>query len=616
MEATHAVAGPINLPAQGTPNNWTFNNANLFFVNDHRYDITATATDNAGNKNSTTNRFVYDVAKPTSTISTPIAPYFVSLSNISGNATDNPGGITYSNPSKISTSSVQVAVKLVGGSWWNGGTSDFTGSDPDYSYFTVVNTTTSNPNSWTVSAPGGAFLAALVTGNSYRFISRTTDIASNSEFGLLNGNVPSGIGQTVLYDSAAVTATVNFPANNTAYTAISSFTGTATDTLTGSGVREIDIALIDAGNEFWNGSVWSAANACSVSCNPWQPANFVGNSSGTWSYNNLTSAFTPNADYRVYVRGIDRAGNVLPNPNFTVGGNFFAFDNVTPLSQPTSPANQSNLRAGITTISGTATDFSLASLIGVNNVSLRLGRSDGKFYDVNVVDFDNASSALNFPLAPTLSGPSGSMYTWSLGGIIPAIFADGYQYNIESKATDNAGNFETTYTTVTFIVDKSSPTAAITYPAAGGYVSQTGFVQGTSTDAIVAPGNFPSGVMAVNVRISTGGFTYFWTGSSWTSNSSTWLQTTLSPSATFWSYPQALWNTNITYTAEIYAVDRGFQYTGGLLHGQFHRGLYSADLHDHDTEQLAAILAEHALRQCHRFCAGTFSERAIVLSAQ
>ena len=81
-------------------------------------------------------------------------------------------------------------------------------------------------------------------------------------------------------------------------------------------------------------------------------------------------------------------------------------------------------------------------------------------------------------------------------------------------------------------------------------------MQGTSTDAIVAPGNIPSGVLKVNVRISTGSFTYFWTGSSWTANTNTWLQATLSPSATFWYYPQALWATNVNYTAEAYAVDK------------------------------------------------------------
>src|SRR6185437_16075696 len=64
----------VLLPAQGTVGNWTYNNSSLSFTNDHRYDVTAKATDNAGNSATATNRFTYDLSKPTSTISTPQAP--------------------------------------------------------------------------------------------------------------------------------------------------------------------------------------------------------------------------------------------------------------------------------------------------------------------------------------------------------------------------------------------------------------------------------------------------------------------------------------------------------------------------------------------------------------
>ena len=89
--STYAVSGPFFLPAQGTVNNWTFNNASLFFKNDHRYDVTAKATDNAGNFNTVTNRFVYDIVPPTSTIAVPAIPYFTTLPTISGSVTDNLG---------------------------------------------------------------------------------------------------------------------------------------------------------------------------------------------------------------------------------------------------------------------------------------------------------------------------------------------------------------------------------------------------------------------------------------------------------------------------------------------------------------------------------------------
>ncbi len=141
-------------------------------------------------------------------------------------------------------------------------------------------------------------------------------------------------------------------------------------------------------------------------------------------------------------------------------------------------------------------------------------------------------------------------------GINPATFADGYQYTVVTQAIDKANNFETPYTTTTFVVDRDSPTAAIVYPAPGGYVSQTGYVQGTSTDTLVAPGNFPSGVAAVKVRISTNSFTSFWNGTSWTASTNTWLNATLSPNTTAWYLPQTPWVTNVTFAAEAYAVDK------------------------------------------------------------
>src|SRR6185312_4783697 len=99
-------------------------------------------------------------------------------------------------------------------------------------------------------------------------------------------------------------------------------------------------------------------------------------------------------------------------------------------------------------------------------------------------------------------------------------------YKAATYAKDNAGNSQVTVTTHTFTYDTLAPTATITYPANSGYVSQTGEVQGTVAD------NFQAG--AVYVRISTNSFGSFWTGSSWTLTTNTWLTATLSPQATSW----------------------------------------------------------------------------------
>jgi len=106
--STYAAGGPFFLGAQGSVNNWTYNNASMFFLNDHRYDITAKATDNSGISASVTNRFVYDVKAATAIVSTPTPLYFTSLPTISGSVTDNPGNI-YNKPGRL------VHVKRSGG---------------------------------------------------------------------------------------------------------------------------------------------------------------------------------------------------------------------------------------------------------------------------------------------------------------------------------------------------------------------------------------------------------------------------------------------------------------------------------------------------------------------
>src|SRR5205807_1192825 len=122
------------------------------------------------------------------------------------------------------------------------------------------------------------------------------------------------------------------------------------------------------------------------------------------------------------------------------------------------------------------------------------------FYNPVTTSFDNSATGANFPIATTLSALSVPTYEWVHSTIIPiAVFVDD-QYNIESKATDNAGNFEVVYNTATFIIDKSSPTTTIQMPAdnnaysAGSPLTN---ITGTSND----PNAFPSGVNRVQLSV-------------------------------------------------------------------------------------------------------------------
>ena len=226
------------------------------------------------------------------------------------------------------------------------------------------------------------------------------------------------------------------------------------------------------------------------------------------------------------------------------------------MSQVTSITNGYVSPTGvIPAISGAVTDTNIGGS-GVQLVQMRIGRSDGAFFNLANTSWEYPpTSGQNFQFSTTLILTTFPNYTWS-ASVPVGVFTDGYQYNLESQSRDFAGNLEVAYTTTTFIVDQSSPTATVTYPSPNGYVNQTGNVSGTVADALVPPGNFPGGIAAVKVRISTNSFTSFWTGSSWTATTNTWFNATLSSNATAWWVLQSPWVTNVTYGAEAYAIDK------------------------------------------------------------
>ena len=103
------------------------------------------------------------------------------------------------------------------------------------------------------------------------------------------------------------------------YQNMSSSYGIADDTLTGSGVNTVQIALLDNLNNYWRtAGGWTSGGPCGGACNPWQTAtSFIGDSSGTWTYSTLAGAFpSSNAQHPLYVRTLDRANNTpLPPPS-------------------------------------------------------------------------------------------------------------------------------------------------------------------------------------------------------------------------------------------------------------------------------------------------------------
>src|SRR5439155_19301162 len=130
--------------------------------------------------------FVYDVQKPTSSITSPAPGYITSWTSVSGLANDQIG--SPANPAGIYSSSVTVAIQKVGSNWWNG--ASFGSAGPLYSSATFVG---ASSGTWSYTLPAN-LQAALVSGTTYFIVSRSTDIAGNVEFGPTAGAIPGGVG--------------------------------------------------------------------------------------------------------------------------------------------------------------------------------------------------------------------------------------------------------------------------------------------------------------------------------------------------------------------------------------------------------------------------------------
>ena len=79
--------------ALGAASAWNYSNANLTFLNDHKYTVTARAADNATNFATLSKSFFYDVQTPTAAVTSPVNNQrLITWTQITGTASDNPSG--------------------------------------------------------------------------------------------------------------------------------------------------------------------------------------------------------------------------------------------------------------------------------------------------------------------------------------------------------------------------------------------------------------------------------------------------------------------------------------------------------------------------------------------
>jgi hypothetical protein len=107
---------------------------------------------------------------------------------------------------------------------------------------------------------------------------------------------------------------------------------------------------------------------------------------------------------------------------------------------------------------------------------------------------------------------------------------DGTLYTVQSRASDNASNTQTTPDSKTFTFDTAAPTATIAFPAAGGPYNAAGWDTGGAITGTAADGG--SGVASVEVAIQDGSGNYY-DGTSFSSATRVFLTAS---GTTSWSY--------------------------------------------------------------------------------
>jgi hypothetical protein len=542
----------------GTLNNWTLSIPNLTLYNDRRYRLQARSQDSAGNWSLiATSTFTFDVVKPTSTIIMPAVGWVKVLNTIAGTVTDSPNG--ENNPASLSAGGMRVAFKQISnGKWWNG--VDFnTANVPQY----LTTNLSGNATFWWIDT------SAVVweSGETYLLISQGKDAALNQEYA--DASPPATVGITVGFDNQNPLAAISLPRDAGAYRAatMTTSTGTVSDSTTGgSGISSVHVILKRADPP--PVGYWDPSDNQFV---PTIQRSTVSIYSSSWSV--TMPPLASNVTYYMWVEATDVAGNTLntsdANIGNNIGGTWFTYDNVAPVTSISAPANNAKLNTPLTVISGAILDgqgSSGLSLSPGSHVRFRLQRGDDVTFGWwnGIADPTTAwgGSPTDFFITPTLLGDTTKYYQWSQ--TTPAgLWESNYRYKVLMRSIDLAGNTESPDKEFTFIYDTIKPTATITVPANNGYVASITTLSGAADDlsGYASPRNFESGISASGVEISLQRLSdnKWWDDSGPTFGSSQhWNTTSFSGgSSGTWTYslPPATLSDNTTYYAIVRARD-------------------------------------------------------------
>ncbi|MDI6791474.1 MAG: Ig-like domain-containing protein, partial [bacterium] len=466
-------------------------------VGDGEYLLQSRATDKAGNAQipGLGHTFKFDTTRPASSIDKPLHNARVnSLDKISGTASDSLAGVI----------KVELTIQQTNnGEYWNG-----------ISWVSAqVWLLATGTTSWSCLWPLG-----LGDGD-YNLQSRATDAAGNVE-------VPT-VTITFTMDKIGPTSNVGSPADGAKWKTLAAITGTAAPNK--APVNKVEISLRRTSDaRYWNGGTWESGPTP-----VWLLA--TGTNSWTWTWPPGLS----DAEYTVFSRAYDEAGNIEPTTNKT--GTSFILDTTPPTSkpaeivtaagQPAMPVEGANVNS-IYQLKGTAGD----ALAGVDKVEITLKRKSNNQY----------WTGLGWSTTETWLAAAGTI-SWSWDW--PAGRPDD-AYEVKSRATDKAGNVQVNFTTVSFYYDTSAPATTITQPGNGKKLNKLDRIKGTASDALSGAAN-----VKITIRRKDG---KYWNGSNWV-GSQTWL-TAVGTDNWYYAWPGPAQMSDDVYTV----CSRGEDMAGNL----------------------------------------------------
>lgn len=328
-------------------------------------------------------------------------------------------------------------------------------------YWYAIGTTAGATNTvgWTDNATATIFTKtglSLVNGQTYY-----ASVKAENSAGLFSAPVTS---DGALITLGTLSSTITTPANGSAWSALSTISGTATET-TGFGLNRVEVSIkrmIDG--KYWSGSAWGASQS--------------------WLTASGTSSWTLSAGLPAWVDGQQyefqsRAANNVPMTETPSAGNIATYDN-------SKPSTVSSLNDGTdmdVTFSADSTQISAnwnaASDVhsGIALYRYAIGTSPGAADTVNWTD-------------------NGAPTSLSRNGLS---LDDGSTYYVSVKAVNGAGLESTVVVSNGVTVDVSAPVVSFLSPASEANLEGDTIVTGTVSDTSLTswslyygPGQSPS----------------------------------------------------------------------------------------------------------------------------